>query len=332
MPPKPPGANHKLVAARRALGFHSQAGFADAFEAHALTMGMRLAVSIRQVVRWESARPPWPNPAYRRVLEDLLGKPMTALGFIDPDEVAPTTTDHGWRDLLDDVPERLHRLIKLENRSLSLRSFQTTFIPGQLQTDEYALSIILMHDPTLSLSAARERQRLRMDRVQRLMLAGHPAWFIVAEPALYQPIGSPTVLADQLGHLVDVVTDNPHIRLQILPTGAPFAVSAPCLILEPRRGRYVAWLEQITGSLLVDSADDVQAFMTTFDRLHSSALSPATSLVMIDKWRQELCKSIEFSANLVGSSPATPEMTIASRLRSSALPWASGTARFPDPQ
>lgn len=332
MPARPLGANSKLVTARRTLGLHSQAGFADAFEEHAIAMGMRLAVSVRQVRRWESAEPPYPSPDYRRVLEDLFGRPLTALGFVAPGEPTDDHMDRGWRDILDDVPERLHRLIRLERESVSLRSYQTTFIPGQLQTGDYALAAILMHDPALSMAAARERQRLRMERAQRLLAADHPAWFIVAEPALYQLIGSPQVLADQLGHLVKVVSDHPQVRLQVLPTGAPFAVSAPCLILEPKRGRYVAWLEQLTGSLLVDSADDVRAFGTVFDRLHSTALSQVASLAMITGWRQELCRSIEFSANLVGSSPVTPEMTIASKLRSSALPWASGTARYPDPQ
>lgn len=332
MPARPLGANSKLVTARRTLGLHSQAGFADAFEEHALAMGMRLAVSVRQVRRWESADPPYPTPDYRRVLEDFFGRPLAALGFAAPDEPNDDHMDAGWRDILNDVPERLHRLIRLESATRSLRSYQTAFIPGQLQTADYALAAILMHDPTLSMTAARERQRLRMDRVERLLAAEIPAWFIVAEPALYQPIGSPQVLADQLGHLIKVTSEHPRVRLQVLPTGAPFAVSAPCLILEPKRGRYVAWLEQLTGSLLIDSLDDVQAFGTVFDRLHTTALSQVASLAMITGWRQELCGSIEFSANLVGSSPATPEMTIASKLRSSALPWASGTAKYPDPQ
>ncbi|MGW1997552.1 DUF5753 domain-containing protein [Embleya sp. NPDC001921] len=240
MPARPLGANSKLVTARRTLGLHSQAGFADAFEEHALVMGMRPAVSVRQIRRWESADPPYPTPDYRRVLEDLFGRPLAALGFVAPDEPNGDHMDAGWRDILSDVPERLHRLIRLESTTLSLRSYQTAFIPGQLQTPDYALAAILMHDPTLSMTAAYERQRLRMDRVQRLLAAQVPAWFIVAEPALYQPNGSPQVLADQLGHLVKVTSEHPQVRLQVLPTGAPFAVSAPCLILEPKRGRYVA--------------------------------------------------------------------------------------------
>ncbi|MFI6584096.1 hypothetical protein [Embleya sp. NPDC050493] len=72
MPARPLGANSKLVTARRTLGLHSQAGFADAFEEHALAMGMRLAVSVRQVRRWESADPSYPTPDYRRELRESI--------------------------------------------------------------------------------------------------------------------------------------------------------------------------------------------------------------------------------------------------------------------
>ncbi|MFF7248809.1 DUF5753 domain-containing protein [Embleya sp. NPDC008237] len=332
MPARPLGANSKLVTARRTLGLHSQAGFADAFEEHALAMGMRLAVSVRQVRRWESADPPYPTPDYRRVLEDFFGRPLSALGFTTSDEAGEEQMSQAWRTFITEAPERLHRLMRLESGTASVRCFQTMFIPGQLQTADYALAIILMHDPTLSMAEARERQQLRMERAQRLFRDGRPAWFIITESALYQPVGSPEILADQLDHLVKVISEHPHVRVQIIPPGARFMASTPCLILEPKRGRHAAWLEQFAGSLLIDRPDDVEHFGATFDRLHTSALSQMASRSAIADWRQELRGSIEFSANLVGSSPITPEMTIVSKLRSSALPWASGTAKYPDSQ
>ncbi|WP_235618445.1 DUF5753 domain-containing protein [Embleya scabrispora] len=332
MSARPLGANAKLVSARRALGLHSQAGFADAFEEHARTMGMRLAVSVRQVRRWESADPPYPTPDYERVLEDLFGRPLSALGFAALDGMPDGQSSHAWPGLITDGAERLRRLTQLEQGSASFRSYETTFIPGRLQTAEYALAVILMLDPTLSVAEAGERQQLRMDRAQRLFREGRPAWFIIAENALYNPFGSPEILANQLDHLVRVVSENPHIRVQILPHGAGFVAPAPCLIVEPKRGRYAAWLEQFVGSLVVDKPDDVERLGTTFDRLHTSALSQMASHATITSWRQELRRSIEFSASLVGSSPITPEMTVAAKLRSSALPWASGTPNFRNPQ
>ncbi|MFI1378309.1 hypothetical protein [Embleya sp. NPDC020886] len=73
--------NPVFVAARHQRGWHSQQRLADAFEQRAAECGFRIAVSVRQVRRWESAEPPWPSSDYQTVLESLFGLPLTMLGF-----------------------------------------------------------------------------------------------------------------------------------------------------------------------------------------------------------------------------------------------------------
>ncbi|GAB2599490.1 hypothetical protein GCM10027168_35650 [Streptomyces capparidis] len=82
--PRPVG-NAKFKAARQAAGFSSQEDFAKAMSAAAPQVGLRnLEVSVRQVRRWESADPPWPQPHHQRVLVHLLGQPIEELGFTPP--------------------------------------------------------------------------------------------------------------------------------------------------------------------------------------------------------------------------------------------------------
>ncbi|HSA52534.1 MAG TPA: hypothetical protein VLH10_20810 [Yinghuangia sp.] len=76
--------NVRLKALRHAMGWVSQQQLADAFEKKALECGLRLAVSVRQVRRWESADPPWPTPDYQKVLQELFGRPLADLGFTPP--------------------------------------------------------------------------------------------------------------------------------------------------------------------------------------------------------------------------------------------------------
>ncbi|MEU6093328.1 transcriptional regulator [Streptomyces sp. NPDC047079] len=77
--------NVRLKAARVAAGFNSQQDLADALTRHAETMGMRgLSIGVRQVRRWESENPPWPQPDCQRVLAHLLGQSLEALGFTPP--------------------------------------------------------------------------------------------------------------------------------------------------------------------------------------------------------------------------------------------------------
>ncbi|MFG2143653.1 transcriptional regulator [Streptomyces sp. NPDC048696] len=80
-----PAGNTRLKAARLAAGYNSQQALADAITKAALTLGIRgLAVGVRQVRRWESATPPWPQPDVHRVLTHLLGQNMEDLGFTPP--------------------------------------------------------------------------------------------------------------------------------------------------------------------------------------------------------------------------------------------------------
>ncbi|MFD9563235.1 tetratricopeptide repeat protein [Streptomyces sp. NPDC059994] len=80
-----PAGNTRLKAARLAAGYSSQQALADAITTAALTLGIRgLAVGVRQVRRWESATPPWPQPDVHRVLAHLLGQSMEDLGFTPP--------------------------------------------------------------------------------------------------------------------------------------------------------------------------------------------------------------------------------------------------------
>ncbi|MEU0207332.1 helix-turn-helix transcriptional regulator [Streptomyces canus] len=68
-----PAGNTRLKAARLAAGYHSQQALADA-----------LKVGVRQVRRWESDAPPWPQPEVAQALTRLLGQEVEALGFTPP--------------------------------------------------------------------------------------------------------------------------------------------------------------------------------------------------------------------------------------------------------
>ena len=82
--PRPVG-NVRLKSARQAAGYASQEAFAEAIRHTAPQLGIRsLQISVRQVRRWESANPPWPQPDVQRVLTHLLGQPMEELGFSAP--------------------------------------------------------------------------------------------------------------------------------------------------------------------------------------------------------------------------------------------------------
>lgn len=75
-------SNHALKSIRERRW--TQEEFVEAFAERSRAMGQNLELSVRQVRRWESGAPPWPQPPYRKVLEDLFGVAIEALGFTRP--------------------------------------------------------------------------------------------------------------------------------------------------------------------------------------------------------------------------------------------------------
>ncbi|MDX3162457.1 helix-turn-helix transcriptional regulator [Streptomyces scabiei] len=70
--------NTLLKSARIAAGYHSQEALADA-----------LHVGVRQVRRWESSAPPWPQAEVGQSLARLLGQDLQSLGFTPPAGARP---------------------------------------------------------------------------------------------------------------------------------------------------------------------------------------------------------------------------------------------------
>lgn len=90
--PRPAG-NTRLKAARQHAGYASQQALADAMTRAAPRLGMgRIEVSVRQVRRWESATPPWPQADHQRLLVHVLQLPMDSLGFSPPWNTPAETT------------------------------------------------------------------------------------------------------------------------------------------------------------------------------------------------------------------------------------------------
>ncbi|KQV17343.1 MULTISPECIES: hypothetical protein [unclassified Kitasatospora] len=85
-----PSGNVALKAARQAAGLSSQQAFADALSAAAHQLGMvHIMVSTRQIRRWESETPPWPQDDYQRLLTQVLHLPVEQLGFRPPWDPTP---------------------------------------------------------------------------------------------------------------------------------------------------------------------------------------------------------------------------------------------------
>jgi hypothetical protein len=176
--------------------------------------------------------------------------------------------------------------IGYEAEASRIQDFQTTFVPGLLQTAAYARALMVAVPIQRSAEQLDNEVAARMYRQRRLTSEENPLELVavVEESVLYRPVGGPEVMREQLQHMA-ALAELDLVTLQVLPTaiGAHAALASGFIILnfgeldEPD----MAYVEHSLGALNLDKKDDVARARLTFERVLSDALDPAESLALI---------------------------------------------------
>ncbi|MFC5896361.1 helix-turn-helix domain-containing protein [Streptomyces ramulosus] len=203
-----------------------------------------------------------------------------------------TSTPGLWHRYNDVLPSWFETHIGLEEAASVIRTYEVQFVPGLLQTPDYARSVARLGHPRASEEDIERRVALRLER-QKLLTAPHAPrlWAVIDEASLRRPLGSPQVMADQLRHLLEM-SKLPNVTLQIAPfsLGGLAAAGGPITILrflEPDLPDIV-YLEQLTSALYLDKRDDVDHYLAVMDRLSAQAESPRGSLTLLEELLREM--------------------------------------------
>ena len=193
-----------------------------------------------------------------------------------------------WQPFGDAMPEWFSTYVGLEQAAASIRTYEPMFVPGLLQTEGYARSVIELGRPAPPEDIDR-RVALRMGRQQVLdTSSGLGYWAVIDEAALRRPMGGDRAMRDQLEHLLKV-SDLPNVTLQVLPfnqSGAA-ATGGPFILLRFADADLpdLVYLEQLTSALYLDKRSDVETYLVLIDRLAAAALTPRRSQAMISSLR-----------------------------------------------
>jgi transcriptional regulator with XRE-family HTH domain len=213
---------------------------------------------------------------------------LTLYGVTDEEERATllslaheANTPGWWNRYGDLLPTWFQPFVGLEAAAALIRTYEVQFIPGLLQTKDYARAVIDLFDNPMTASPeeTERRVRLRMDRQQLLTRPDPPQlWAVVDEAALRRPIGGADVMRAQLEALIDA-TRLPNITLQVLPfrVGGHSAAGGMFTILRfPEQDLPdVVFLEQLTSALYLDKREDVDLYAMTMERLSVQADPPS---------------------------------------------------------
>jgi transcriptional regulator with XRE-family HTH domain len=185
-----------------------------------------------------------------------------------------------WHDYSDILPVWFEEYISLEEAAVEIRGYEVQFVPGLLQTEEYARAVTL-----LAYSNPREigrRVSLRMARQARLS-GPEPVslGMVLDEAVLSRPIGGSAVMRAQLQHLIEM-SQRPNVTIQILPfkAGGHAAAGGPFSVLHFAESDLtdIVYLEQLATAQYLEKRDMVGKYLAVMERLRVEAASPADSV------------------------------------------------------
>ncbi len=176
------------------------------------------------------------------------------------------------------LPDELRSLIFHENTCTQMHSFEPVYIPGMLQTANYARALF------------QAGGRIEPDRMDYLVEARNArsgvfdkpkppqCMFFVHEHALRSPVGGPRVMNEQLLHLL-FLGGRRECAIRVVPAsaGADGMVCGSFLIFGYKEDPPLVFLEHATTSEFLENDYEVTNYRSILNRVASVALDGAQS-------------------------------------------------------
>ncbi|MGH3618553.1 MAG: DUF5753 domain-containing protein, partial [Pseudonocardiaceae bacterium] len=191
---------------------------------------------------------------------------------------------HGSR-----LPLQLVTYIDHENKAVAISCFDSTLVPGLLQTGDYARAL-LKEAGRVPTNEIDDRVAARLAR-QSLFSRDRPArfTFYLHEFVLRLPVGGPAVMDDQL-QLLERMSRRSYLTLRVVPAslGAHAATAGSFILMEFAEFKPVAYLESETSSLFLEKPVEIAAYQDILESLAQTALGEGQSRELIATRATEL--------------------------------------------
>lgn len=230
------------------------------------------------------------SPCKERDAVDLLAlygvsDPGKATEFVQL--VAKAGEKGWWRQYGDVLPDWFETLIGLEAAAATIRTYEVHFVPGLLQSADYARAVVSSGHSLESAERTERRVRLRMERQKLLHRPDAPRlWALIDESVLRRPVGGRQVMAEQIRHLL-AMTELPNVTLQV----APFEITA-----EASPGNSITYLrfamaglsdfvyvEHLTNATTVDKTESIDEYRWILDSLSAKSPTPGASRELLEE-------------------------------------------------
>ncbi|MFF1506616.1 helix-turn-helix transcriptional regulator [Streptomyces sp. NPDC058326] len=255
-----------------------------------------LRVAPATVRRMETAEVALKIPYVQLLLKEYGITDSEAEGFI---ALAEEANLPGWWQRFHDVlPGWFSMYVSLEGAASLIRAYEPQFIPGLLQTADYARAILRSGAVGGGSDADRDEETerhvaLRMERQSLLTREDAPKfWVIMDETVFRRPVGAgPEVMRDQLDRLLEV-SELPNVTLQIAEfasghhpgTYGPFVLFRFAMPELPD----MVYSEYLTGAVYLDARPEVASHLEVMDRMAAQAATAQRTKEILRDLRKEL--------------------------------------------
>ncbi|NJP13508.1 XRE family transcriptional regulator [Streptomyces sp. WAC00469] len=197
-----------------------------------------------------------------------------------------------WYSYRDVLPEWFKAYVSLESEASVIRLYEPHYVPGLLQTREYAAALFRIGFPNESEEEIARRVDLRMRRQDLLSKPNAPVmWAIVDETVLRRPVGGAEVMRAQMDRMIEAL-EIPTVRIQVMRFSAGAHPGAYGPFHHFRFGFSelpdIVYTENLAGSVYYDRPEDVVTYLEVLDRMSVQAEPVSRTKDILDELRKEL--------------------------------------------
>ncbi|WP_371780399.1 helix-turn-helix domain-containing protein [Streptosporangium subroseum] len=181
--------------------------------------------------------------------------------------------------------DKVRDYINIETTATSISEFQTAFLPGLLQTEDYARALIRAMLPRMTQEVLESRTQARMKRQEILRKQDPPQyWAVFDEAVLLRPVGDGHTMRQQLNLLIEVA-GLPNVTIQVVPLSiGPYMGLDNSFVLfniPDLPTPDIIYIENLTTVNYLEKPTDIAPYREAIDRLRAVALDPRASMALI---------------------------------------------------
>lgn len=211
--------------------------------------------------------------------------------------IARDAAEKGWWDTYGDSMGPRQRLYAdLESGAKTISEYNQTAMPAVLQTPEFVWALVELDKTEGPITYIPERMaEARLQRQRTMLRSDGPTYEIILDEFSIRRLAvSASVMRSQLLHLVQVITTQPQLTLQVLPYNArivggflPKSSFTIYTFADPADPP-MAVAETVNTDLIYTEPHETIRYTGHYDRLRRASLSLADSLVFLRKTADQL--------------------------------------------